>query len=336
ELKDWAMITKDYQEPSKTKATIQILNSFLPFIGIHILMYYTLEISYLLTLALAVVAAFFLVRIFIIQHDCGHMSFFKSKKLNDRWGFFCSLFTSFPYQYWARSHAYHHQHNGQLENRDIGDINTLTVKEFDELSTVKKWGYRIYRHPFILFGVGLAYYLLVPLRLPLIHLKGWEKTKRQQLVNNLVIFALYAALVYFIGWNFVLVQAPIFAFYAIIALWFFYVQHQHEFTYKQWKKDWNYVMSAIRGSSYYKLPKVFTWLTGNIGYHHLHHLNSRIPSYNLVKCYDENPLLNKYINTLNFTQSLSCLTSHLWDEENEKMISFRQFFRNKRAMAQHF
>lgn len=331
ELKDWALITKPYQETDSKKSLIQILNSFLPFLAINIAMYYTLDISYLLTLGLAVVSAFFLVRIFIIQHDCGHMSFYKSRENNDTLGFICSLFTTFPYKYWARSHSFHHAHNGQLEDRDIGDINTLTVAEFTALSPLKRFGYRLYRHPLILFVVGLGYYLVVPLRFPLIDLKGWEKTKRQQFVNNLILVALYVGMYMLIGVNFIYVQGPILAFFAVIALWFFYVQHQHEYTYKQWKKNWNYVISAIRGSSYYKLPKLMTWLTGNIGYHHLHHLNSRIPNYNLIKCYDENPLLNKYVNTLTFKESLSCLTSHLWDEENQRMISFRAFYKMQKA-----
>lgn len=333
ELKDWAKITKDYQVPNVKKSTIQILNSFLPFIGINILMYFTLDISYALTLALAFVSAFFLVRIFIIQHDCGHMSFFKSRESNDTLGFICSLFTTFPYKYWARSHSFHHAHNGQLEDRDIGDINTLTVEEFKALSPLKRIGYRLYRHPLVLFIIGLGYYLAVPLRLPLINLEGWEKTKRQQLVNNIILVALYGGVFYLLGMDFLYVQGPILAFFAIIALWFFYVQHQHEYTYKQWKKNWNYVISAIRGSSFYKLPKLMTWLTGNIGYHHLHHLNSRIPNYNLVKCYNENPILNKYVNTLTFKESLSCLTSHLWDEKNQRMISFRKFYKLEKANA---
>jgi len=333
ELKDWAQITKAYQVPSMKKSIIQILNSFLPFIGINLLMYYTLDISYALTLALAFISSFFLVRIFIIQHDCGHMSFFKSREQNDALGFICSLFTTFPYKYWARSHSFHHAHNGQLEDRDIGDINTLTVEEFKALNPAKRFGYRLYRHPLVLFIIGLAYYLVVPLRFPLISLKGWEKTKRQQLFNNLILVALYAGMFYLIGIEFLYVQGPILAFFAITALWFFYVQHQHEYTYKQWKKNWNYVISAIRGSSYYKLPKLITWLTGNIGYHHLHHLNSRIPNYNLIKCYNENPLLNKYVNTLTFKESLSCLTSHLWDEKNQRMISFRKFYKLEKANA---
>jgi omega-6 fatty acid desaturase (delta-12 desaturase) len=331
ELKDWAKITRPYQTPDKKKAAIQILNSFGPFLAINVAMYYTLNISYALTLFLALVSAFFLVRIFIIQHDCGHMSFYKKKESNDTLGFICSLLTTFPYKYWARSHSFHHAHNGQLEDRDIGDIVTLTVKEYQEKGAMGRLGYRLYRNPFVLFILGLGYYLLVPLRLPMIHLEGWEKTKRQQLVNNLVIFALYAGLIYLIGWDFVAVQLPILAFFAIIALWFFYVQHQHEFTYKQWKKNWNYVISAIRGSSYYKLPKLFTWLTGNIGYHHLHHLNSRIPNYYLEKCYDENPILNKYVNTLTFKESLSCIVCHLWDEDQQRMISFRSFNKLERS-----
>ncbi|MCT4664400.1 MAG: fatty acid desaturase [Flavobacteriales bacterium] len=325
ELKDWAKLTKPYQQTNKKKQTIQILNSFLPYLAINVLMYYTLNVSLILTFFLAFLAAFFLVRIFIIQHDCGHMSFFAKKDNNDTLGFIASLFTTFPYKYWARSHSFHHAHNGQLEDREIGDINTLTVEEYKEKNPSQRFFYRLYRNPFILFILGLSYYLMVPLRFPMVKKKGWEKTKRQQLINNIILVALYASLTYLIGWDFLKVQLPIFAIYAVIALWFFYVQHQHEFTYKQWKKNWNYVISAIRGSSFYKLPKIFNWLTGNIGYHHIHHLNSRIPNYNLIKCSEENPILNKYVNTLTFSESLSCVFNHLWDEKEQRMISFAAF-----------
>ena len=177
-LKDWPQKVKDYQVPDKKKAIIQILNSFLPFIGLWILMYYSLEISYWLTIGLGFINAFFLVRIFIIQHDCGHQSFLKSRKTNNYLGMICSLFSLIPYKYWARSHNFHHAHNGQLENRDIGDITVLTVKEYQALSSLQKFQYRLYRMPITMFFIGPLYYILIHNRLPLISLKGWKKKSR--------------------------------------------------------------------------------------------------------------------------------------------------------------
>lgn len=331
-LKDWPKIVVKYQTPDKKKAYIQILNTFLPFIGLWILMYLSLSWSYWITLALAVVNGFFMVRIFIIQHDCGHQSFLKKRRVNDAIGLFCSLFSSIPYQYWSKSHSFHHAHCGQLEVRDIGDINTLTVKEFKELSFSKRLGYRVFRNPLILFLFGPIYYLLVNVRFPLISIKGWRQIKWAQFYNNVYLILIYTLIAFIVGWQkFFLVHIPIVVIFAIIAIWFFYVQHQHEHTYKQWKENWEYLFSSIKGSTYYKLPKVFQWLTGNIGLHHIHHLSSKIPNYNLTRCANENPILGQYVTTVSFFESLSYMFHHLWDEENQRMISFWKFYQMERA-----
>ncbi|MCB0618434.1 MAG: fatty acid desaturase [Saprospiraceae bacterium] len=331
DLQHWLKIVTKYQQPSRRKAVIQILNSFLPFLGLWILMYFSLEWSYWITLGLAVINAFFLVRIFIIQHDCGHNSFFKWKKLNDVVGLACSFFSSIPYKYWARSHSFHHAHNGQLEVRDIGDIHTLTVEEYRALPRLKRLGYRLFRNPLVMFVFGPIYYLLVPLRLPMITLDGWRTVKWAQLYNNVYLLLAYAILIFAIGWKkFFLVHVPIVVIFGIIAIWFFYVQHQHEQTYKQWKDNWDYLLSSIRGSTYFKLPRLFQWLTGNIGFHHIHHLNSKIPNYHLEWCARENPIFQKHVTTITFWQSLRCMFHHLWDEESQRMISFWTFYRMER------
>jgi omega-6 fatty acid desaturase (delta-12 desaturase) len=335
-LKNWPQIVKEYQTPNVKKAVIQIFNSFLPFLAIWVAMYFSLEVSYWLTLALGFLNAFFLVRIFIIQHDCGHQSFLKSRKVNNVIGQICSYFSMIPYKYWARSHNFHHAHNGQLETRDIGDLNTLTVEEFRQLDKWGRFKYRLYRSPLIMFCIGPVYYLTIHNRLPSKSeiMKGWTKERKALWLNNIGLASIYILMGFLIGWkNFLLVQAPIIVFFGIIAIWFFYVQHQHEENYKQWKENWEYLLSAIRGSSYYKLPKVMMWLTGNIGFHHIHHLSSLIPNYNLEKCNKENPILEKYVNILTFRESIKCAFYKLWDEQSQRMITFREFYQKERMLA---
>ena len=331
-LKNWQKIVAEYQIPNTKKAVIQVLNSFIPFFIIWVLMYMSLSYSYWITLGLAVLNAFFLVRIFIIQHDCGHQSFLKSKSWNNRLGFICSFISLIPYKYWARSHNFHHGHNGQLEVRDIGDIDLLTVNEYKALDKQKRFKYRIYRSPIVMFLLGPLYYLLVHNRFPFIKMAGWKAARQSLRRSNIYLLAVYFLVGYLLGWQkFLMVQAPIIVFFAVIAIWFFYVQHQHEDSYKQWKENWEYLLSAIRGSTYYKLPKLFQWLTGNIGLHHIHHLSSLIPNYNLEKCNRENPILEKYVTILTFRKSLKCIFSKLWDENTQRMISFREFNRMERA-----
>ena len=335
-LKDWPQKVKDYQTPNVKKAVVQVLNSFIPFFILWILMYLSLEVSYWLTLGLGMLNAFFLVRIFIIQHDCGHQSFFKSRKVNNVIGQVCSYFSLIPYKYWARSHNFHHAHNGQLETRDIGDLDTLTVKEYKALSKKARLKYRIFRSPLIMFFIGPVYYLTIHSRIPSRNtiMKGWSKEKRSLFFNNVGLIAIYVTLGFLIGWKkFLFVQAPIIVFFGIIAIWFFYVQHQHEENYKQWKENWEYLLSAIKGSSFYKLPKVMHWLTGNIGFHHIHHLSSLIPNYNLEKCNRENPIFEKYVTALTFRESLKLAFHKLWDEESQRMITFQEFNQMEKAIA---
>lgn len=213
-----------------------------------------------------------------------------------------------------------------LEVRDIGDIPTLTVNEYRERSAWGKLQYRIFRWPLVTFVVAPAYYLIFSNRYPIFTLNNWKKMTFSQLKNNLIILATYVTLGFLLGWvKFLIIQLYIVLVFGVIAFWFFYVQHQHEESYKQWRDNWDYVVSAIKGSTYYKLPKVFQWLTGNIGIHHIHHLSSLIPNYNLEKCMKENIILNKYVTVITFWQSLKIATYKLWDEEKQKMITFAEF-----------
>ena len=329
-------IVKSYQLPDTQKAVIQILNSFLPFVAIWVAMYFLTDVSFWLVLPLAAVNAFFLVRIFIIQHDCGHQSFTASRKANDVIGEICSMFSFMPYRYWAKGHNFHHGHNGMLwEFRDIGDINLLTVNEFHQLPWHKKLHYVIFRSAPVLFLVGPAWYLLIQNRLPLIRIKGWEHAHRALLKHNLLLIGVHVGIILLLGYKaFLMVDLPILLFFAIIAVWFFYVQHQHETTYKEWKDKWDYIRAAVQGSTFYKLPRLMHWLTGNIGYHHIHHLNPLVPNYQLVRCHEENPVLDQIANKITFWQSLRCIFNKLWDEDQQRMISFREYFKRNKAAKQ--
>ena len=332
-LQQLPALVKAYQLPDTRKAVIQMFNSFLPFLAIWVAMYLLLDVSVWLTLGLAVVNGFFLVRIFIIQHDCGHQSFTKNRKANDIIGEICSLVSFMPYRYWAKSHNYHHGHNGLLhEHRDIGDIELLTVQEFKAFSRFQKIRYLLFRSFPVLFVIGPAWYLLIQNRLPLINLKGWEHARRSLIRHNLLLVGLHLSVILLLGYKaFLLVHLPILLVFALVAVWFFYVQHQHETAYKEWKDKWDYIRAAVQGSTYYTLPRMFHWLTGNIGYHHIHHLNPLVPNYQLARCHHENPVLDRVANKITFLQSLRCIFNKLWDEDQERMISFREYLRRRRV-----
>jgi len=330
DLKNWKEIVKPYTTPEYKKAFMQILNTFPPFIalcvGACILYNYTIWGGMLLTLG----AGLYLTRVFVIQHDCGHQSFMPTRKANDIVGVICSLFTLIPYKYWARTHNHHHAHQGQLDTRTIGDITLLTVGEFEKLSSWEKFKYKVYRSAPVLFVLGPLYYIFVHNRLPLISLKGWKKEKKTLIFTNFYLIGFYALLGYWIGYQKLLIlYFPIVMLFASIAVWFFYIQHQHDPNYKSWKSEWDYLLAAIRGSSYYKLPKIMNFFSGNIGYHHIHHLAAKIPFYKLAKCSKENPILQKYVTTLTFWKSLKFAFYSLWDEESGRMITFRQYKRLK-------
>jgi len=305
-----------------------MLTSFLPFIVIWQLLYYSLFHSIIIFIILLIINAFFLVRIFIIQHDCGHNSFFKSRASNNIVGYLCSMFSFLPFKYWAKTHTFHHGHTGMLDYRTIGDLPTLTVNEFKKSNKWKRFKYRVFRMPIITFIIAPVYYLFITTKFPFIQFNNRKKTILILLKDNFIILASNISIAIFIGWKyFLIIQSSTLFVFGIIAFWFFYVQHQHEINYKQWKNNWNFLLSAIKGSSFYKLPKIFQWLTGNIGIHHIHHLNSLIPNYNLNNCLIENPILTKYASIISFKDSLKMISNKLWDENQNKMISFTEFYK---------
>ena len=307
----------------------QLINTFLPFFTLCFLAYESLSISYFLAFPLTVIAAGFLVRIFIIFHDCCHYSFFKSRQHNKILGTITGVLTMFPYSQWGHSHAIHHATSSNLDKRGTGDIWVLTVTEYKEASIWKKIAYRIYRNPFVMFGVGPIYVFLITNRFNRKNAK--KKERMNTYLTNVLIVALAAATCWLVGWQaFVLIQGPIFFISGSIGIWLFYVQHQFEDSYFEEDEHWDYVKAAVEGSSFYKLPKLLQWLTGNIGFHHVHHLSPRVPNYKLEAVHQHTqPLQN--VPTITLATSLRSLRFRLWDEENKMFVSFKEI--KKRSAA---
>ncbi len=320
---EWKNLVIKYQSSHTWKSIWQLSNSILPFIAIWYAMYLSLDVSYWLTLLLAITAAGFQVRIFIIQHDCGHGSFFNSKKANNWTGILCSFITWTPYFYWRKGHGIHHANAGNLENRGIGDVYTLTVNEYLQRTKWGKLKYRMYRHPLFLFFFIPAIIFVLWYRFPTSRNKVFKKVQSNVYWTDLVIILIVGTLIWFVGLEaYLMVQLPIVFFAASAGNWLFYVQHQFENTYWADKNNWDFSLAAMQGSSYYKLPKVIQWFTGNIGFHHIHHLSPVIPNYKLEKCYNNNPVFQEVV-TLNLRSSLKSMYLHLWDEDQKKLIGFR-------------
>lgn len=310
-------------EKSDAKSSVrQIINTIPPFFLLWFLAYQSLSVSYWLTLALAVVAAGFVVRIFIIFHDCCHGSFFKNKKANDILGTITGVITMFPYEKWKRDHSIHHATSSNLDKRGTGDVWVMTVDEYVAASFKERLAYRLYRNPLVMFGLGPLYLFFMTNRL---NRKGARRKERMNLyLINVSIAVVYALLIWAIGWQaFLLVQAPILFVSGSLGIWLFYVQHTFEDSYFEDESEWDYVKAAVDGSSYYKLPKVLQWVTGNIGYHHVHHLSPRVPNYHLEKAHESTPPL-QHATTITMGSSLKSIRFRLYDEKNKAFVSFKE------------
>ena len=317
---NWVKIVMKYNFPSYFKSWWQIVNSVVPYIVLWGLMVYSLEISYWLTLLLSVFAAGFLVRMFIIFHDCGHGSFFKSDRLNKIVGIPLGLLIFTPYHKWHRDHKKHHETVGNLDKRGIGDVYTLTVEEYLKLSKWKKFGYRFYRNPFFLIGIAPLLLFLIQFRLTKPYMNGRERL--YIVLSDLAIAAWVLLVIWAIGWKaYLLIQLPVFYIAAVHGVWLFYVQHQYESVNWERTEKWDYKSIALNGSSYFKLPKLLQWFTGNIGFHHIHHLSPKIPNYKLEKCHKENSMFHD-IKPITFFSSLKSLRLRLWDEEKQRLVGF--------------
>ena len=320
--RSWRKVLAPYKRPSTRAALVQLLDTALPFALLWYLMVRSLAVSYALTLALAVPTGFLLIRLFILQHDCGHGSFFPSRAANHVVGSLLGVLTLFPYGYWRRTHAIHHATSGNLEQRELGDVKTYTVREYLAFSPVHRWLYRLYRHPLVLLGFGPAYQFVLKHRFPFDIPWSWKREWASVMWTNAGIAAVYVGLVAALGWQaVVLVQLPVVLIAGAVGVFLFYVQHQFEEAYWERGEAWDFYHAGVSGSSFLDLPRPLHWLTANIGYHHIHHLVSLIPNYRLAQCFHENPGLQR-VTRLTLWEGVRCLRLKLWDEDKRALVGF--------------
>jgi acyl-lipid omega-6 desaturase (Delta-12 desaturase) len=318
----WRATVERHERPSRAASIGQLVNSLGPYFALWALMVWSLHVSYWITLALAVPAAGFLVRVFIIFHDCGHGSFFKSRRANTFWGVVTGLLTFTPFQQWRHDHAVHHATSGDLDRRGTGDIWTLTVREYDDSPRWRRLAYRLVRNPVVLFLVAPLYLFLIQHRVP--SRGSGPRERRSVLWTNLALVGIVGMMSLILGFKtFVLIQFPISMIATVAGVWLFYVQHQFEGAYWERRTEWDFVGAALHGSSFYKLPKVLQWFSGNIGFHHIHHLSPSIPNYNLEKCHREEPAFQA-VQAVTFWRSFKSLTFRLWDERQKRLVGFRR------------
>jgi acyl-lipid omega-6 desaturase (Delta-12 desaturase) len=335
EIEEWKQAIAPYQEPSTWRATFQIVNTLGPLAVLWYLISLALSVSLWLALPLAVLVGALLVRVFILFHDCGHGSFFRSRLANDVTGFLTGLLTFTPYYRWRWEHARHHATSGQLDHRGVGDVWTMTVQEYLEASRWKRFAYRLSRNPLVLFVVAPLYLFLVLERIP--SRRAGPRERRSVWWMNLAIVAMAVAMSAWLGTiNYLVLQLVAIGVAGAAGVWLFYVQHQFEDAYWERGEDWDYTTAALRGSSFYELPPVLRWLFGNIGYHHVHHLGPRVPNYYLERCHRAVPLFQSVV-PLTLLGSLKSLRLHLWDEGDRRLVGFRHARRvrreNERAEA---
>ena len=317
---DWKQAVAPYRQPHLGRSIWQIVNTVGPYVGMWFLMVYSLEISYWLTIALALPASGFLMRSFIISHDCGHGAFFKSRKANTIVGTITALLAFVPYEQWRHEHAVHHASGGDLDHRGIGDIWTMTVEEYMRAPRIQRFRYRLHRSPWVLFTFGAFIQFMILQRFPRRPMS--QREKNSIWLTDVLIAVASAGLCLLIGWKaFLLIQIPIMVFASSIGVWLFYVQHQFEGVHWSRHEEWEFATGAVEGSSFYKLPPVLQWISGNIGFHHIHHLSPRIPNYYLEKCYKENPIFQN-VYTITLRSSFKSATYRLWDEELKRLVGY--------------
>lgn len=320
-----------YEKTDARRSVLQLINTLVPLMALWAAAAVSLSASFALSLVFSIAAAGFLVRTFIIFHDCCHGSFFKSRKANDIVGTLTGILTVVPYRQWKQTHAIHHATSGNLEKRGTGDIWVMTVEEYRKAPPLRRLMYRLYRNPLVMFGLGPTFTFLIEYRFNRRGAKGSERLNTY--LTNAGIAALYALLIALAGWKtFLLVQGPLFLAAGLAGVWLFYVQHNFEDSYFAHDDEWSYVRAAVEGSSYYRLPKVLQWLTGNIGFHHVHHLSPKVPNYYLEHAHRAVPELAK-APTIGLADSLKSLKFRLWDEERGKFVGFREAREHGKAKA---
>ncbi len=320
EVAAWREIVAQYQQPSTGRAIWQIVNTVGPYAFIWYLMYHSLSVSWWLTLPLAVFAGAFLVRVFIIFHDCGHGSFFKSRTANDVVGFIAGMLTFTPYYHWRWEHAVHHASAGDLDKRGIGDVWTMTVREYLEASRWKRFSYRLTRNPFILFVIAPLYLFVIGQRFPSSQASARDRRSVHWMTLAILGMALVMSWIYGLK-AYLIIQLTAMAVAGSAGVWLFYVQHQFEGVYWERGEEWDFTAAALQGSSFYKLPKILQWFSGNIGFHHIHHLSSRIPNYNLERCHRAHPIFQE-VKPITLLSSLKSFRLRLWDEEMKQLVGY--------------
>ena len=325
DAKTWTRILADYGTPNRLRSIGELTITALPLIGLWTAAWFVYSLGHAwASLLIAIPAAGFLLRLFMIQHDCGHGAFFPERQANDWVGRVIGVLTLTPYDCWRRSHAIHHATTGNLDRRGYGDLDTLTVSEYDGLSWWGRLKYRLYRNPLIMFGLGPAYVFLLQQRLPVGFMRTGWKPWASTMATNLAIALIIVGLSWLIGIKaFLLVHLPIMLLAATAGVWLFYVQHQFEATTWDRNERWNLHQAALYGSSYYDLPAPLRWFTANIGIHHVHHLASRIPYYRLPRVLRDHPELSD-VGHITLMQSFRCVPLVLWDEAQRRLVSFRE------------
>jgi acyl-lipid omega-6 desaturase (Delta-12 desaturase) len=326
EPSSWSATLAPYARSNPRLSALDLATSVVPYIALWVAMYLSLSVSYLLTLALAIPAAGFAVRSFIVFHDCTHGSFMRSKRANAWVGTTVGVLVFQCFRAWKHEHAIHHATAGDLDRRGVGDVDTITVAEYESKSRSERLAYRVFRNPLVMFGIGPFVAMLIAPRIP-------EKGARPRIRNavwatNAVLIVLVGALCWAIGWRqFLEIQIPILMISGATGIWLFYVQHQFEDVYWESAEHWSYADAALRGSSYLKLPKVLQFFTGNIGLHHVHHLSARIPNYNLQRAHDDNPIFHE-VPILSLVDGLRAIRLKLYDEDQGRMVTWAQARRN--------
>ena len=327
----WREIVKEYQTPCLKRAFWQIGTSIGPYLGLWGLIYLTRGEAWWITAGLALLAGLFMVRVFIIFHDCGHGSFFKSKRANDILGFITGVLTFTPYYHWRWEHAIHHAGAGHLDRRGKGDIWTMTVEEYLDAPKWKRVVYRFVRHPAVLFGILPFALFVVSHRIPAKEAGPRERNSVHW--TNLTLLAIAVGMSMLLGvGTYVWVQLLVVVTGGSIGVWLFYVQHQFEDVYWETAENWDYAAAALEGSSYFKLPKILQWFSGNIGFHHIHHLSPRIPNYHLERAHHAEPLFQG-VKPITLWASFKTLSYRLWDPERRKLVGFRHVREKRKTRA---
>jgi acyl-lipid omega-6 desaturase (Delta-12 desaturase) len=318
----WREALAPYAKPHLGRSLLDLATAVVPYLALSALMYESLSVSYLLTLLIAIPASGFLVRTFILFHDCSHGSFLSSKRANIWLGVVLGLLVYSPFLRWRHDHAIHHATSGDLDRRGGGDVRTLTVTEYGAMAWRGRLGYRLFRNPVVMFGVGPIVALVIGPRM--VSRTARPRLRRSVIGTNFALVAMVGGLCWLMGWrDYLLVQSPTVLLAGSAGIWLFYVQHQFEDAYWESAEGWSYADAALRGSSYLKLPKVLQFFSGNIGLHHVHHLSARIPNYNLQRAHDENPIFHQ-VPILSLADGLRSVRYKLWDEDRRQLVTFAE------------